>query len=386
MPYNFDSTPNRHKSFFPIKWKFYDGKVLPMWVADMDFSAPPAIQKALHKFVSHGDMGYHLPSPALFESITARMKKLYNWKISPEMIVEVPGVNSGYNVVARTFCTPRRGYLVQTPVYNEFLEAHAKTGAPQVVSPLKKKIAGNRISYEVDFDAFERAVKKVNMFLLCNPHNPIGKIYSRAELKRMAEICIAHDTLIVSDEIHSELLLDGNGFQPIASLGRKIADRTITLVSASKAYNVPGLLAAFAIIPNEEIRKRYKETVFKMGYHVAAAGLVAAQEAYSGQCDEWLKAMKAHLTGNRDFLVEYVSKYMPQAKLTVPSATYLAWLDCTELNLKPSPYKFFLKQANVALSDGAKFGKGTEQFVRLNFGTSHKLLKHGLDRMRKAMY
>lgn len=385
MPYNFDSTPNRHKSFFPVKWKFYHSKVLPMWVADMDFSTPPAIQKALQKFVSHGDMGYHLPSPALFESITARMKKLYNWKISPEMIVAIPGVNSGYNVVARTFCTPRRGYMIQTPVYNEFLETHAKTGAPQVVTRLEKKVAGNRISYEVDLDAFERAVKKVNMFLLCNPHNPIGKIYSRAELKRMAELCIAHDAMIVSDEIHSELLLDENRFQPVAALGREIADHTITLISASKAFNVPGLLTAFAIIPNEEIRKRYKETVFKMGYHVAGAGLVAAQTAYAGQCDEWLKSMKAYLTANRDFLVDYVTKYMPGVKVTIPSATYLAWLDYTELSLKPSPYEFFLKQANVALSDGAKFGKGNEQFVRLNFGTSRKLLKQGLDRMRKAL-
>lgn len=161
-------------------------------------------------------------------------------------------------------------------------------------------------------------------------------------------------------------------------MGREIADHTITLISASKAFNVPGLLTAFAVIPNEEIRKRYKETVFKMGFHVAGAGLVAAHTAYIGQCDEWLKAMKAYLTANRDFLVEYVTKYMPGVKVTIPSATYLAWLDCTELNLEPSPYEFFLKQANVALSDGAKFGKGNDQYVRLNFGTSRSYSNKGL--------
>jgi cystathionine beta-lyase len=217
------------------------------------------------------------------------MSKLYNWKVSPGVITAITGVNSGYNVAARTFCTPRRGYLIQTPVYNEFHETQKKTDVPQVEAPLRKKVEGNRIKYEVDFDAFKRAAKKVNMFLLCNPHNPVGKIYSRADLKRMAEICIQNDVLMVSDEIHSELLLDENRFRPIAALGREIANRTITLVAASKTFNVPGLLCGFAIIPNEELRKRYQETVFKMGMHVTSPGLVATHIAYSGQCDGWLR-------------------------------------------------------------------------------------------------
>jgi len=271
-------------------------------------------------------------------------------------------------------------------VYNEFLDTRKKTGVPQVVAPLKKKTEGSRIRYDLDFDAFEKGVKRVNVFLLCNPHNPVGKIYSRAELKRMAEICISHNTLIISDEIHSELLLDGNTFHPIAALGREIARHTITLVSASKAFNVPGLLSAFAVIPNEELRTRHKETVFKMGYHIAAAGLVAARIAYSGQCDDWLFSLRKYLTVNRDFLVKYVSDNMPGVRTTIPDATYLAWLDFTQLKLKKSPFDFLMKNAKVALSDGKIFGAGGEGHVRLNFGTSRQILKRGLDRIRQSIY
>lgn len=385
MSYNFDQTPNRRVPNVANKWTNYPNDIIPMWIADMDFAAPPAIQKILREYVEHGDLGYQLPSPALSESIVSRMAKLYDWKISPEMIVPIPGVNSGYNVAARVFCTSRRGYLIQTPVYNEFHETRKKVGVPQVTARLKEKVTGNRISYEVDFDAFARAAQKVNLFLLCNPHNPVGRIYSRSELKRMAKLCLLNDVAIVSDEIHSELLLDGNTFQPLASLSREIANRTITLVSASKAFNIPGLFSAFAIIPNEPIRKAYQEMVFKMGYHLSSPGMVATRVAYLGQCDAWLKALRKYLTGNRDFLVDYVTKYMPGVRVTVPAATYLAWLDCTDLKLEPSPYEFFLKEAKVALSDGGKFGEESRQFVRLNFGTSRRILKQALDRMRNAL-
>lgn len=385
MAYNFDTIPNRRLANGANKWTLYPKDILPMWIADMDFSAPPAVLSALRKFVEHGDMGYQLPSMPLYELVAARMNQLYNWKISPDMIVPISGVNSGYNVAARTFCTYRRGYLIQSPVYNEFHETQKKTGAPQVEAPLAKKVEGNRISYEVDFDVFKRTTKKVNMFLFCNPHNPVGTIYSRAELKRMAEICLENDTLIVSDEIHSELLLDGNRFHPIASLGSDIASRTITLISASKAFNVPGLFCAFAIIPDEELRRRYAETVFRMGIHLGSPGLIAAHVVYSGQCDGWLKELRKYLTDNRNFLVDYVTRYLPMLRITIPRATYLAWLDCSKLELSPTPYEFFRKEARVALSDGGKFGKGSEKFVRLNFGTSRKILKQGLDRMRKAL-
>jgi cystathionine beta-lyase len=199
----------------------------------------------------------------------------------------------------------------------------------------------------------------------------------------MAEICNQNNVLIVSDEIHSELLLDGSKFCPIASLGPEIAERSITLIAASKAFNVPGLFCAFAIIPKEELRKRYQETVFKMGMHVNSLGLLAAQIAYSGQCDPWLKELRSYLTENRDFLIDYVTKNWPQVRITIPSGTYLAWLDFTQMKFPTSPFQFFFEKSKVALSDGALFGENGH--VRLNFGTSRKILKQGLTRMHAAL-
>jgi cystathionine beta-lyase len=223
------------------------------------------------------------------------------------------------------------------------------------------------------------------MFLLCNPHNPVGLIYSPHELKQMAKICMENDVLIVSDEIHSELRLDDHPFQPIASLSREIEKRTITLISASKAFNVPGLFCAFAVIPEKDLRDQFTETSVKMGVHVGATGLVASQIAYSGRCDAWLKELRRYLSGNRDFAVEYVTKHMQGVRITIPQATYLAWLDFTSLDISSSPCQFFFEKAKVALSDGANFGENGKGHVRLNFGTSRRILKQGLDRMDRAL-
>lgn len=386
MAYNFNITPNRRDPNILNKWTFYPKDVLPMWVADADFPAAPQIRAALHRQVEHGVLGYAFPTRPFMETITARMKKLYHWDVDPDWIVYTAGVNNGYNIAARILCSPKKGYLIQTPVYNEFLETEHKTGARQRVARLVKKLDGNRISYEVDFEAFERGVKKSGMFLLCHPHNPVGKIYSRGELKRMAEICLENDVSIVSDEIHSELLLGGAKFTPLASLSPEIGRHTITLISASKAFNVPGLACAFAIIPDAELRKKFFDTAYGMSFEVSSTGLTSAHVAYSGRADAWLKELRRYLTANRDFIIEYVERNLPGVRLTKPDATYLMWLDFSEYGLQPSPFEFFLNKAKVALSDGGKFGKGNEQFVRLNFGTSRRILKQGLERMRKALY
>lgn len=223
------------------------------------------------------------------------------------------------------------------------------------------------------------------MFLLCHPHNPLGIIFPRGDLLQMAQICIEENVLIVSDEIHSELLLDGNQFTPMAKLSREIAQHTITLVAPSKTFNVPGLFCGFAIIPNKELRKRYKNEVEHLRLHVSSMGLHAARIAYSGQCDSWLKQLRRYLTANRDFLVDYITENMPGVRTTVPDATYLAWLDFTKLKLKKSPFDFFMKEAKVALSDGKIFGSDYQGYIRINFGTSRKTLKQGLDRMRGAI-
>jgi len=385
MAYNFDHTPNRRIPGVSNKWTIYPDDVLPMWVADMDFQAPKPILKELHKAVEQGVLGYEIPSKSLQETVAARMDHLYGWKVKPEAVVTVTGIVSGFGVAARAFSSVQKGVMVQTPVYNEFHELKNNVGIPQFNAPLVRSVHGNILHYEIDWDVFEKQAKQAGMFLLCNPHNPLGMIYSRKDLVRMAEICIRHDVLIVSDEIHSELLLDDNTFTPMAKLSSEIAKRTVTLVAPSKTFNVPGLFCGFAIIPNKELRQSYTKTVESLRLHVSSMGLHAAQVAFSGQCDGWLKELRHYLTGNRDFLVEYVTMHMPEVKITIPDATYLAWLDFTELNLKKSPYDFFLKNAKVALSNGAIFGENGVGHVRLNFGTSRRILKQGLDRIRKTL-
>lgn len=385
MTNNFDSVPSRRTPGILNKWTLYPKDVLPMWIADMDFPVAPPIRAALHKQVDHGVLGYELVSTLLRETIAARMQKLYNWEVDPEHIVYTAGVNNGYNIAARVLCSAKKGYLLQTPVYNEFLDTEHKTGAKQSVARLAKKVSGSRISYEVDFDALKVGLKKSAMFLLCHPHNPVGMIYSRAELARMAELCIEQDVTIVSDEIHSELLLGGAKFTPMASLSPEIAQHTITMVSASKSFNVPGLTCAFAIIPNDELRTRFTRIADGMNFELSTLGLTAARVAFSGKADAWLRELRRYLTGNRDFIVDYVEKNLSGIRVTKPDATYLSWLDCSELRLKPAPYEFFLKEAKVAFSNGAKFGEGNEQFVRLNFGTSRKFVEESLRRITKAI-
>ena len=386
MAYNFDRVPNRRIPGIVNKWTYYPQEgLLPMWVADMDFPAPKPILDALRKALNHGVLGYELASNALLETVAARMDRLYGWKIKPEWVIPVTGIVSGFNVAARAFASAKKGYLIQPPVYNEFHELKNNLGLVQLDAPLVKSVRGNIIHYEVDWDLFKKQAKKAGMFLLCNPHNPLGILFSRSDLRRMAEICLANNVLIVSDEIHSELLLEDKKFAPIAKLSSEVAQNTITLIAPSKTFNVPGLFCGFAIIPNKELRDKYLKVVEHLRLHVASLGLRAAQAAFSGQCDEWLKELRCYLTGNRDFLVDYVTNNMPGVRVTKPQATYLAWLDFTQLDLEKSPYQFFFEKSKVALSDGAIFGENGKGHVRLNFGTSRRILQQGLDRMNQGL-
>ena len=385
MANQFDLVINRRNPSNLNKWTMYPNDVLPMWVADMDFRSPKPILDALHKAVDHGVLGYELPSDALKETIAARMDKLYRWKVKPEAVVAVTGIVSGFSVAAREFCTPKKGLMVQTPVYNEFHEVKNNVGIPQIDVPFIQHVDNNILSYDIDWDMFEKQAKKAGMFLLCNPHNPLGIIFSSKDLLRMARICIKNNVLIVSDEIHSELLLDDNKFTPMAALSSEIARHTITLVAPSKTFNVPGLFCGFAIIPDKELRDRYAKQVDHLRLHVSSMGLFAARTAFSGKCDGWLKELRSYLTANRNFLLDYVAENLPEIRLTIPQATYLAWLDFSAYKLKKSPYDFFLKKAKVALSDGKIFGKGSEQYVRLNFGCPRSILERGLERMKRSL-
>jgi cystathionine beta-lyase len=382
---DFDRVPNRRGPGILNKWTYYPPEILPMWVADMDFPAPGPILKELHKVVDQGVLGYELPSMALKETVAARMQRLYGWRVGPDAVVTVTGIVNGFAAAARAFCTPRRGVLIQPPVYNEFLEIGRNAGIPQIEAPLLECGSGRFLEYQIDWEAFERGVRKTGMFLLCHPHNPLGKIFARADLARMAKLCIEHGVPIVSDEIHSELLLGESRFTPLAALSSEIARRTITLVSPSKTFNVPGLFCGFAIIPNRELRKRYAQEVNRSRLHVGSLGLHAARIAFSGECDRWLGDLRRYLTANREFLLAYMKEHLPEVRMTVPEATYLAWLDFGRAGIKGSPFEFFKQKAKLALSDGRIFGRQGRGHLRLNFGTSRAILARGLERMRRAL-
>jgi cystathionine beta-lyase len=227
------------------------------------------------------------------------------------------------------------------------------------------------------------------MILLCNPHNPTGTMFQREELVKFAEACLDNDVIICSDEIHSELVLVNRKHIPIASISPEIGKRTITLISPSKTFNVPGLFCGLAVIPDTDLRERYKKQVDRLTLHINSLGIVSAQTALSGVCDDWLKELQSYLRANRDFLLKFINEFLPGIHSTIPDATYLAWLDCNELildgRIQGSPYEFFLKEAKVALSDGAVFGSGGEGFVRLNFGCPRSTLINALERMNKAI-
>lgn len=383
---NFNITPNRRKFDTDIKWNYYKKGILPMWVADMDFPAPKPILDALHKQLDHGVLGYEWANGTQLPEVVAnRMERLYKWKVQPEAVLTVTGIVSGYSVAVRAFEASKKGVAIQTPVYNEFHEVKNNIGVPQIDIPFVKNVKGNIMTYEIDWDLFEKRVKKAGIFLLCNPHNPLGIIFSRKELIRMAEICIKHKVIIVSDEIHSELLLDGNKFTPMAKLSREIEQHVITLIAPSKTFNVAGLFCGFAIIPNKELRDRYNTELNHLRLHVASPGLHASKVAFSGKCDGWLAELNRYLTGNRNFLVDYVTKFMPVVRTTIPDATYLGWLDFTQTAIDGSPFEFFKEKAKVALSEGKIFGKEGAGHVRINFGTSRAILIEGLERMREAM-
>lgn len=365
-----------------VKWGLYDQDVLPLWVADMDFTSPPAVMEALHGRVDHGVFGYALESEALKEQIVARMDALYQWKIAVNDVVLLPGVVSAFNLVCQATTNPGESILLQPPVYPPFFRAPHYAGARPVFNVIDRDSSG---AYKVDLEAFDKAIQPdTHCFLLCNPHNPLGRVFTREELIGMAESCLRHDLIICSDEIHSDLIYEGYHHIPIASLSKEIEASTVTLIAPSKTYNIAGLECSALICPNQELRKKINHTRRGLLGGVNLMGMVAGRAAYQ-HGEAWLKEILNVLQGNRDLLMEYLAHELPVIKMVKPEATYLAWLDCRELDLAEAPFKFFLGEARVALNNGEEFGEPGKGFVRLNFGCTPELLLEALGRMKQSL-
>ncbi|PKN98347.1 MAG: putative C-S lyase [Chloroflexi bacterium HGW-Chloroflexi-4] len=365
-----------------VKWGLFGDDVLPLWVADTDFQSPPAVIEALLERVTHGVFGYSLHPQELRELVVERMQDRYDWKISSKDMIFIPGVVPGFNLTCQLLTKPGESLLVQTPVYPPIVNAAEKAGVRNICAELVRQPDG---SYEVDFDALEASIEKDTCCLIfCNPHNPVGKVYTRQELERLAEICLRHKLTIISDEIHSDLVFKGGQHIPMASLSDEVAKSTVTLIAPSKTFNIAGLSCAVLISTNHGLLKKIENASHGLLGDVNVLGLTAAVAAYRDG-GEWLEQMLGILESNRDFMAEFILQRFPQIKMHVPDATYLAWLDCSELALEEGPHKFFLKKAKVALNCGDDFGSGGQGFVRLNFGCSRELLKEALERMEKAI-
>ena len=365
-----------------VKWGLYEQDVLPLWVADMDFVSPPAVITALQRRVEHGVFGYAMESKELKELILARMENLYQWKIRLEDIVLLPGVVAAFNLVCQAVTSPGESILIQPPVYPPFFQAPRYAQARTLFNEVRVMEDGK---YGINLEEFESTLEKdTRCFLLCNPHNPIGRVYNRQELSAMAEICLRHHMVICSDEIHSDLVYQGASHVPIASIDAEIADQSVTLIAPSKTYNIAGLECSALICTNADLREKIQHARRGLLGGVNALGMVAGAAAYR-EGDEWLREVLAILESNRDFLMDYLTTRLPAIKMIQPEATYLAWLDCRELNLHASPAKYFLEHARVALNDGEDFGEPGKGFVRMNFGCARSTLLEALERMRRAI-
>lgn len=381
MNFDFDNPIDRCSSE-SLKWRKYGAEVIPLWVADMDFPSPDAVIDALHKRIDHGVFGYGIELPELRTAIVERMNRKYHWLINPEDIIFIPGVIRGFNLACQMVTPNQRNVIVQTPVYPPILKAPNNAGLERIDVGFQQLQDG---SYALDENAFSKAItSESGLFILCNPHNPLGHVFSRKELQLMAAKCLEHDLVICSDEIHGELIFSGSEHIPIASLNREVAQKTITLSAPSKTFNLAGLDYSYAIIQNEELRKSFIANMKGLVGGVNILAQVAALAAYQ-HGDAWLESVLQYLERNRDYLLDLISRNIPGIKMSKPKATYLAWMDCRDLKLKPDPFHFFLDNARVALWQGEDFGKGGDGHLRINFGCPRSTLEEALQRMAVAV-
>lgn len=375
--YDFDTVLDRRNTASE-KWDRYQGRdIIPMWVADMDFRSPPAVIEALHARVEHGVFGYTHAPEELAEVIKAVFRRDYGWQIETEWLVWLPGLVTGLNVACRAVGGAGDEVLTFTPVYPPFMSAPSLSQRSLLKVPLRLTGEG----WGWDQGELERAVTpRTRLMLLCNPHNPVGRVWSDAELGRLAALAECHDLVICSDEIHAGLVLDSDRRHiPIAALAPEIARRTITLHAPSKTFNIPGLGCAFAVISDDSLRRSFRRAMGRIVPHVNTLGYTAALAAYS-QGEPWRQELIAYLRGNRDLLARELAT-QPGLTMAHVEATYLAWIDVRPSGIA-APIAFF-EQAGVGLSDGADFdGPG---FVRLNFGCPRSLLSEALNRMRRAL-
>lgn len=381
MAYDFDTVLDRSGTG-SLKWDRYAGRdVIPLWVADMDFHSAPEILNALRERVDHGVMGYTLPNADVVDAVLGYLSHVHGYEAKAEWLHWLPGVVPALNVVSRAYGEPGDEVLTCTPVYPPFISCGPWQGKKCVTSHLKYE--GGEWTFDFD-DLESKVTDKTRTFILCNPHNPVGRVYREDELRALIDFCQRHRLLLISDEIHCDLLYDGKKHIMTATLGDDVDDMTVTLNAPSKTYNIPGLACSFAVIKNNELRAKFKLAARGFVTEVNPFGYTGCAAAYN-HAEPWRVALMDYLTGNRDLLYNFVSQSLPGLELQqAMEATYLAWINVEGLKAKgvENPHAFFIEHG-VGLSPGSDFGD--DRFLRLNFGCPRSELQRALDRMAKAV-
>ncbi len=385
MKYDFDRVIDRRGSgcfkYDALKSLYGREDLISLWVADMDFAIAPAIRDALQKRLDHGVMGYNFRLPLYYETIADWVQTRYGWRIQQDWIINSPGIVPAINLAVLTFTRPGDRILVQTPVYRPFFNAVTDHDRCLLTNTL---ILRNG-SYEIDFEDFERKLKQASLFILCSPHNPVGRLWTLDELHQMGELCQRYKVPIISDEIHADLIYDGGQFVSIAAL-ENFADQVITCVSPAKSFNIAGLGVAAIIVKDNRLRKGLSDIIEKLHLYLGNSfGIEAVIAAYRDSLD-WLEELLLYLDGNRHFLLDFIGCELPQLKMVNPQSTYLAWVDFSELGLDDNAlFEFLTNSARVALDPGRKFGIDGSGFSRINFACPRSLLAEAMQRIKHAI-
>jgi cysteine-S-conjugate beta-lyase len=363
------------------KWRAFPSDVLPAFLAEMDFPLAPPVAKAIVDAVAEGDCGYASPSEELGRALSAFARARFDWEIDPSAVLLMPDVMVGITELLRVAARPGDGVVINTPVYPPFFTHIAEAGCRVVEAPLAHASHG----YELDLEAVERAFASgARVYLLCNPHNPTGRVFSRTELVHIAELAERYDVTVLADEIHSPLVLTGARHVPFLSIGEPAPSRGIALVSASKAWNIPGLKCAQAVVASDAMRKLVGRLPEGLAYQAGNLGVAASIAAY---CDggEWLDQLLGVLDRNRRLMSELLADRLPGVAYTPPQGGYLAWLDCRGLGLREEPVDVFLARGRVALGPGPKFGSQGVGHVRVTMATTAEILREVVERMRTGL-
>ena len=382
MRYDFDKIIER-KNTNSIKYDPVSrGKpedVLPLWVADMDFAAPACVQDALTSRAQHGIYGYSEPGASFFSAVQSWFKNRFDWHTEKEWLCITPGVVNALYLAVRAFTKPGDAVLIQQPVYYPFASSVQKTGRALLVNELVYSGGG----YKIDFDDFENKIKQAKLFILCNPHNPAGRVWTREELLRMGEICLRYGVKVISDEIHQDIVFSPNKHLVFAGLNDRFAGITITCTSPSKAFNLAGLQHANIFIPNKELRASFKQEYENCGLSQPnIMGIISCEAVYTSGA-LWLEELLDYLSGNIAHIDAFLQKHIPKIKLVKPEGTYLTWLDCRELGLSSKELNAAItNKAKLWLNDGPMFGKGGSGFQRMNAACPRSVLHNALERLK----